>query len=373
MPPRRRPKPFQSVRGETDLPVFARASILGNGMIENKPNSKAELTEALGFMPPHNATDNLYALNGLQLKRDRPLEGHQLKYPLEWIYQNYLPKEVRERIFLGQNPGEPEVFGSDDEHFAQVSVDFYQDNDSFWEDLTGAEYCLWPIEAEDSKWVTAIMHLTEGTIDDPDFEEDPEDPGRVPPRVAAGYNNVVEHWSVVDPERSPEARARVARVRDRIERIFDLRGIYFRADSYRQSGSDDDDPDERLPLPWVPPQTDGWSSGLRCFVLIRQMFQRITDFFCKDVGYDETFWDATSGWLDADQARHEMMGICAIACMDDMNWQARIAVEMIGTIQGVRELPVFETSSFRPSDEGKEAYVPESDFGGNNPVVSNTT
>ncbi|KAI0596801.1 hypothetical protein F4775DRAFT_562813 [Biscogniauxia sp. FL1348] len=201
--------------------------------------------------------------------------------------------------------------------------------------------------------------------DDPNF--DPTHPAAIgsglkkPLKVQSNEYTIVEDWSVVDPVRSNEGTQREGRIKKRIQRLFAIEGLTFDRDSYREKKT----AKGKWPLPWVPPQTDSWSSGLRSFALIRQLLQRIVDFHCTESGYNGSFFEEpTSGWLNVDQIRHEMMGYCAMNCIEDMDYNARIAIEVINAINSIEGISSFPANRLMPYNRDKSAWVPESDTNG---------
>ncbi|CAJ2502104.1 Uu.00g049570.m01.CDS01 [Anthostomella pinea] len=330
-------RPFKPDVGVIDEPVFSRASVLDNGLIGEKPPSQNGLTRGNGFRPPKEAENNLYALNTLQLARERPLEALNVLQPLLYL-QDRLPETVGDQISI-LTPGPVNVFGGSEANFERRQLRLYGTDLEFWNSIKGAQYVFWPIQAEKGHFVTAIFHSLRGDEADPNFDETTKHLGRRERRVRAREYSRVEAWSVVDPVRSDQARARVTRVRDRIQRIFASEGsITFAPGSYKDS-------------------------GIRCFALVKQMMQRITDFFCREEGYQEgSYWDPdTSGWLNVDQVRYEMMGVCAINCIIDMDWKARLSVELIGDITTTPPVKKFDAKKLGPDDSRLKPYVPKSD------------
>jgi hypothetical protein len=59
-----------------------------------------------------------------------------------------------------------------------------------------------------------------------------------------------------------------------------------------------------------------------------------------------------------------MMGICAINAIEDMGWNARLAVECIQRITTVEGIPPFKAASLAPVPRDNVAYIPETDIGG---------
>ncbi|KAI0869027.1 hypothetical protein GGS24DRAFT_512579 [Hypoxylon argillaceum] len=354
-------RPFQPSVGKPDVPVFSRGTILDNGLIGEKPLSKTAFETSRFIPPPKEAENDLYALNTLQLRRGWPLEQLSLQIPLEYLRDN-LPPGVQNQVGIAVC-GSPYVFNCDEDSVLRRARKMYRKWQAFWDIFHRSEYVFWPIEAERGYFVTAIFHMENGLVDDPDFDAD-GDPDAEIPQVQNPHFSVVGGWSVIDPQRGEAAQNRVARVIDRIQRIFEAEGITFDPESYQEHTTARGD---QWALPWVPPpsEDDDWSSGIRSFALVRELVQRVLDLYCSDRTFEDNFFRVpTNGWLNVDQVRHEMMGICAVNAMEDMNWNARLAVECIQRITTVEGVPPFKASALAPVHAGKAVYIPESDING---------
>ncbi|KAI3320159.1 hypothetical protein HD806DRAFT_525090 [Xylariaceae sp. AK1471] len=352
-------RPFQASFGTVDAPVFGRGTILDNGLIGEKPPSRTLLEKSDSVPDPAETENDLYALNSLQMQRTWPLEQLSVQIPLEYLRDN-LPPGLRNKIGIAMCAS-TYVFNCTEENVSRRIKKMYHKWQGFWDIFRNSEYVFWPIQAEKGYFVTAVFHLAKGVIDDPDFDPD-EDPYTDIPQVENPRYNIVEGWSVVDAAQGNEiARHRVIRVKDRIQRILQAEGIIFNPDSYK---GDNTSTEAQWGFPWVPPPANGdeaWSSGIRSFALVRQLIQRVLDFYCQEQGYQDSFFeDPTCGWLNVDQVRHEMMGICAMNVIEDMNWNARLSVEVIQHITTVEGIKPFSTALLAPDNSAKRAYVPGS-------------
>ncbi|KAI0012455.1 hypothetical protein F4779DRAFT_614659 [Xylariaceae sp. FL0662B] len=250
---------------------------------------------------------------------------------------------------LGRFPGTADIFNCADQEVDNRIQERYGNSTLFWGGIESAEYVLWPIDAGNGHFVTAILHME---------KEAPKSR----PQENESESIVVESWSVIDPERGVAARARVNRVRGRIQRIMALQGIVFKNMAYRENTTGI----EPFALPWVPQLTEPWSTGHHSFVLIRELFRRIVNFHCFETGFRNSFFnDHTSGWLNVDQVRHEIMGISAVMCIDDMGWRAQIAIEPIEQIQTPgqsRSSVIFDANRLAPlGNDTRRAWVPGAD------------
>ncbi|KAK5634061.1 hypothetical protein RRF57_009775 [Xylaria bambusicola] len=365
MPPRRpfRARPYQPDVGRPDFPVFSRATILDNGLIGEKPRGKAQLEASRHIPSPREAENDVYALNSLQLRREWALEPLSVQIPIEYLRDN-LPPDARKLVGIAIC-GSPYIFSCNHDVIDRRTRKLYRVWPEFWETFRTSEYVFWPIEVTKGYFVTAVFHMEKGVMIDPDY--DPEnDPFDSPPIVPSPEYSVIGAWSIVDGQRSEEAQERLEHVRICIEDILEWEGITFDDDAFMvHEGRDGEQWNE----PWVPPPNPGeeeWSSGIRAFALVRQLIQRVLDTYCSQGEYSEAFFrQPTCGWINVDQVRYEMMGICAINSIEDMNWNARLAVECIESITTLEGHEPFRAGLLAPSNEEKEAYIPESDINGN--------
>ena len=311
---------------------------------------------------PEEAENDLYALNSLQLQRGWPLEPLSVQIPMEYLRDN-LPPDAQKLLGIAIC-GSTYIFNCAEKNVDRRIGKMYRRWPEFWDTFRTSEYVFWPIETEKGYFVTAIFHMEKGLMDDPDFNLDYEISDD-PPQVLNPNYTIVGGWSVVDPQRGVEGPNRRERVKDRIERIFAAEGIVFGPDSFMQHVGNNG---ERWSQPWVPPPNpdEDWSSGIRSFALVRQLIQRVLDTYCSQGRYEDDFFrKPTCGWINVDQVRYEMMGICAIHVIEDMGWNGRLAVECIQHITTVEGIPSFRAGLLAPYDNDKEAYIPESDINGN--------
>lgn len=233
-------------------------------------------------------SDHLYALNDLQQKRDQPVDPSSLRFALRSLFLS-LPKQVQSQISIPSATQSDALFGDNDltlfrsllsRHYAGEPGQQagHEEQHSYWRKIRQREYFFWPVLADQRGWLTIIMRL-ESSCRSKEFDT-----------VAA--------FAIVDSCSDPAAQRRITRVEQRIRELFACGNITFKSDAARKI--------------WVPPQPEdsAWESGIRSFQLIRQLFQRITDNFCTHTppSDDHLFNVPTSGWLNVDFIRHEMIG-----------------------------------------------------------------
>ncbi|KAI0508698.1 hypothetical protein F5B22DRAFT_658990 [Xylaria bambusicola] len=353
MPPRRRPfRARQPDAGTPADPIFGRATILDNGLIGEKPRSKTQLERSRHVPNPKDAELSIYTLNTLQLRRDQPLEALNVQQPIEYLRDN-LPEDAKKLVGIARC-GDYEIFDCEHHQLAErISQEYYL-KPEFWETFRRSEYVFWPIEAERGYFVTAIFHMSnDGDGLDRGWDR------------SISYNMTIDAWSIVDGQRGEDAQIRLNHVKKCIEDILELQGFGYGDDAFMMQNEGGEHWNE----PWVPPPTPGeehWASGIRAFALVRQLMQRVLDTYCSKGEYSEDFFrKPTCGWLNVDQVRYEMMGICAMNTIMDMDWNARIAIECIERIDTVEGLEPFRTELLAADDDGKAAYIPEYEPDGN--------
>jgi hypothetical protein len=342
-------KAIISSQGTVNNVILARTSVLCNGeMATYKRGTSHHPSSRTSSSLPGDLTtvnDHIYALNDLQYSRDTPIHCLGLHYSIVSIIRG-LPESVINSIYVIPPTDSDDLFGTDHAASAAViekeyaKVSFHPDHEAepqrrrlLFEAIREREYVFWSInsEGDGDRWVTLIMHIEKSK-----------------------YSNCfdrVSDFAIVDASRDPAAGVRVARVEARVRHIFALGDITFNESALRRI--------------WVPPQEEdkGWESGLRSFQLVKQLLFRITDTHCKQLEYDDDhFFEATSGWLNVDFLRHEMIGLAAERCNDAVGWSCRYALEPIAGISDPdRSTDQFEAKCLQPVDDDKDAYIPDGD------------
>ncbi|KAI1187129.1 hypothetical protein F5B17DRAFT_334884 [Nemania serpens] len=211
-----------SPMGRLRKPIYTRTSVLCNGQIAWKVGRDKDMEydktdlERADLRPVTDVTDDLRALNSLQIQRTNPLTPIEIKQPLRHV-QSSLPSALRAHIYTGDLYGSAGgVFHScsDSEFEHRLSSVFANEirgngnvsyND-FFRRLRRAEWLLWDVEAEKGHWAAVIAHLYKGTMRNPNKEEFPDNPN-VPAVVPFFDFNRIDEWCVVTARRSPRANA----------------------------------------------------------------------------------------------------------------------------------------------------------------------
>ncbi|KAJ8128968.1 hypothetical protein O1611_g4663 [Lasiodiplodia mahajangana] len=323
-----------STRGRSNRPKYARTSVLCNGQIAWKVGSDLDMQinptdpQKADLRPVIDARDDLNALNGLQLYRSRPLTPIELKQPLRHAH-SCLPNAVKARTYTGDLYGSRGgVFSCSDNDFNLRLKSVFENTvrgdgnvsyNDFFRRLRRTEWLLWDVEAEKGHWVAVIAHLYKGTV------RSVGNTG-IPVTIPTLDYSRIDEWCVVSAERSPEAAARVERVKQRLPEV--LREGRIRID--RDSEVD--------PSIWVPMDETNWASGLYVFTIIKTLLHRITELHCQRRTHGQTFWAPLSGWLNMDEVRAEMQGRAAQRCMAATNYRSRIAIEGVRRYIGIKEV-----------------------------------
>ncbi len=252
--------------------------------------------------PITDVTEDLNALNGLQIQRAKPLAPVELKQPLRHV-QSSLPKAVKSVIYTG------DLYGSAEDVFSCQFLEFEKklkgvfgnevrangkiNYNDFFRRLRRSEWLLWDVEAEKGHWVAVIAHLYKKPIRNPNKKKFANN-ADIPATIPSPDFNQIDEWCVVSAQRSLEADAMVQSVKDRLRDVLKEGKIRLDPGSEVQSGV------------WVPMDDLKWSSGLYVYTLIKTLMHRITDFYCRQVPYNKSFWGPLPGWLNIDDVRAEM-------------------------------------------------------------------
>lgn len=296
-----------ATRGRPDRPIYARTSVLCNGQIVWKVRGEQDLTfsatdpQKADLKSPTDAMDDLNALNGLQFKRSGALEPLELKQPLRHV-QSSLPKVVKPTIYTGDLYGSMgDVFSCPSEAFEtrrknvfgnEIRANGNMNYNDFFRRLRRSEWLLWDVQPEKGHWVLVIAHLSKSRINNPN-KKNFSDNANIPATITSPDFNVVDDWCIVSPERGIQGETLVERVESRLEAV--LKEGRIKIETMERPGSI-----------WIPTTKIPWASGLHVFNIIKTLMHRITEFYCHEAEYDESFWDPLPGWVNLDEIRAEM-------------------------------------------------------------------
>ncbi|KAI1496054.1 hypothetical protein F5X99DRAFT_425222 [Biscogniauxia marginata] len=353
----------QTPAGSDNDPIWARTSVLCNGQIAYKVKNKNELEPRqdpkdprYNYKPGRDAADNLFSLNSLQISRKHALSGLEVARPLSHAW-GCLPLPVQNRIWLGADFGwEGDIFKCPDNDFNnRMGAKFGKRTrangkviySKFFQQVRSAEYLLWPVEVDDGHWMAVLAHLRKRNVPNP---AKPANLGNdaIPDTIPSKDYNSILRWGVVTARRDPPAQALKNRVRQRFAEIVKQGDLTLSNNLETEL--------------WVPEDTDNFSSGLRVYNLIKEQMHRVTEFYCREIPHQGSFWDPHRGWLDVDEVRSEMQGRAAQNCLNDLAYYARIAIEGVRPEIGIKNK--VKAHKLRPKNKNKRAYIPGQVSGG---------
>ncbi|KAK5630125.1 hypothetical protein RRF57_005840 [Xylaria bambusicola] len=334
-------------KGRLDRPIYAR-TMKG----EQDLTFSATDPQRADLRPATDAADDLNALNGLQIRRSRPLAPLELKQPLRHV-QSSLPKVVKSAIYTGDLYGSlGGVFSCPTEQFDttvsnifgnEVRADGNLNYNDFFRRLRRSEWLLWDVEAEKGHWVVVVAHLYKSIVRNYKKKNFPDN-ANIPATVQSPDFNKIDAWCIISPESGIHGDALVKRVETRLPAVLKEGKIRFDADS------------ERIASIWVPTDRSTWASGLHVYNIIKTLMYRLTEFHCREMAYDKSFWDPLPGWLNVDEIRAEMQGRAAQRCMASTGYRSRIAIEGVRRWIGCKE--VVRANELRPRHRDNIAYQP---------------
>ncbi|TGJ80032.1 hypothetical protein E0Z10_g8722 [Xylaria hypoxylon] len=345
-----------AAKGRPSKPIWARTSVLCNGQIVWKVGRDQDMHHRP--TDPHKAelkhigdvSDDLNALNGLQIQRAKALTPLELKQPLRHV-QSSLPKGVKSRIYTGDLFGSAGgVFSCPDDKFETKAKSIFGNEvrasgelnfNDFFRRLRRSEWLLWDVEAEKGQWVAVIAHLYKKDIRNPNKKHFPTN-SAIPSTVPSEDFNRVDEWCVVSPQYSPEGDAAVERVKQRLAVVLQEGKVRI------------DKRSEIEPGIWIPTDGKKWTSGLRVYALIKALMHRITQLYCRQMDHEQSFWDPLPGWLNVDEVRAEMQGRAAQRCLAATGYRSRIAIEGVRRWIGTKE--VTQAKELRPRRRDNEVY-----------------
>ncbi|KAI1407911.1 hypothetical protein F5Y13DRAFT_173763 [Hypoxylon sp. FL1857] len=181
------------------------------------------------------------------------------------------------------------------------------------------EYSLWPINFAGNHWELVFIHKK---------------------RVDGGEWSHILHIAVIDGWRDESTRRRKAFVDARLRRLFEKFNFTFEPNCERNV--------------WAPWQKDTWSCGLRAYWAAKQMMSRILQHHEEGSSYDEELWLPLSGWFNPDFVRWEMIGLNAYHCVKELDYRARVAVELVNQVRSGDDGLVDAGKVMRPPKDDDE-------------------
>ncbi|KAI2463904.1 hypothetical protein F4781DRAFT_425989 [Annulohypoxylon bovei var. microspora] len=248
------------------------------------PSRETELPEALGDWP------DIRGLNQLQASRETWLNGDAIEKALKSYYES-LPAQTRRRIHIADTSIRG-IFHTGEREFRNMLSRPYP---RFFNAFMQTEYSLWPLNYDDIHWELAVVH--KGKTDE-----------------TTGRWDRVLHIAIIDAWKDASGTERNQMISYRLRHILEKSGLTFAADCER--------------VVWVPWQKDNWSCGLRVYWSAKQILDRLARDMAEGRSYDEQLWAPMGGWFNPDAVRWEMIGLNAYEAVKEMDYRARIAVEL---------------------------------------------
>ncbi|KAI0545579.1 hypothetical protein F4679DRAFT_457944 [Xylaria curta] len=164
--------------------------------------------------------------------------------------------------------------------------------------LKRTEYSIFPLCVNNNHWVLVVLHKSQvPSANDPSTRE---------------WSKIVQA-TVIDPQRSTVT---VDFVHSTMRSWFTHAAGFTFAPDYVKNV-------------WVPLQRDNNSCGPRAYWNAKQILDRLLELHENGLNYDASLWSEFSGWFNEGFVREEMRGRCAAAAVQEMEYGARVAVEVV--------------------------------------------
>ncbi|KAH9905472.1 hypothetical protein F4778DRAFT_779808 [Xylariomycetidae sp. FL2044] len=268
---------------------------------------------------PPGGWPDIQGLNRLQISADTWVSSTALERALD-EYRLTLPDALAEKIMIVPNNFSGS-FDDDYEPFKKLSYGLQKgDYGRFRGDILSREYTFWPIIINASQWLLAVVHR----------ESKPKAGGGVT------LGNVLQ-IGVMDSHTAPADRTLRNRVVDRLGLLYRGLGVNLGAPP-------------RGRFPWIPVQNDVYSCGCRAYSAGKETMDRLLKLHEAQTSYDESLWDDHSAWFNYEAVRAEMILRNAWKAVREMEYRARIAVELVNSVQDDTEFRTLEGADTRATD-----------------------
>ncbi|KAI1137672.1 hypothetical protein F5Y05DRAFT_387939 [Hypoxylon sp. FL0543] len=237
-------------------------------------------------------------LSSLLASREEWLTDDAITKALE-PFLDSLPRALRNRISLGTSDitGLFEAANPIFESIIRAPKGSNRYMRAF-QQFKATEWTLWPINYGGNHWELVVIHKEQ---------------------VNGEWSHVLQ-LAIIDAWKNDSDRRRREFVDTRVRRLLRHFDFTFAKNFEREV--------------WVPWQKDFWSCGLRTYWSARQIVERILKLEEDGLNYDEEVWSPLSGWFNPDFVRWEMIGLNAYHCVKDLDYRARIAVELVNHVDG---------------------------------------
>ncbi|KAI1391750.1 uncharacterized protein F4822DRAFT_388340 [Hypoxylon trugodes] len=292
------------------VPALVLCGTQGPGLGECPTN---HLDNDINVQEPENGYPELQGLNNLQSSNDAWLIGDAIEKALG-VYRDSLPKRVSERIHIPDTTFQ--LFNATDHELVST---LGKKNAKFFRGFSMTEYTVWPICVNQSHWQLVIIRKAMEPY--PVAAKGVKD--KTPRPTGNRWGRVVQ-VSVVDSWRDHSALVRSTMIHQRIRAFLEAK-----VNSHELEFSFE--PNYQIQNTWAPWQSDNWSCGYRTYWSAKQIMDRIMEIYVHGKN-PEILWNDLNGWINPEFVRWEMVGYNAYAAVKHMEYNARVAVEMVNTI-----------------------------------------
>ncbi|KAI8949802.1 hypothetical protein F4801DRAFT_385710 [Xylaria longipes] len=252
---------------------------------------------------PQAGWPDIRGLHSLNASRNQWLAGDAIEVSIE-AYIRGFPTALQQRIgyqgllalqpSIWHGPGTPQ-HNKGRERLAQAIASPAR---RLVRNLKATEYNIFPICSNGNHWVLVVLHKNQvPSTADPTKRE---------------WSRVVQAV-VLDPFRSSQ---RTDFVHETLRRWLTQAGQFTFAPNYVQNV-------------WVPLQHDDSSCGPRAYWHAKQILDRLLALHENGINYNPSLWGDLSGWFNEGFVRDEMIGRCATTAVRLMDYNARVAVEVV--------------------------------------------
>ncbi|KAI0487719.1 hypothetical protein F4859DRAFT_267674 [Xylaria cf. heliscus] len=264
--------------------------------------------------PPPAGWPDIRGLNSLNASRNTWLTEAAIETSIN-TYIRGLPGGLQDMIGDGSFGLNPLIWSQNAQGRDQLARAIASPSRRTIRRLKAKEYYIGGVCCEGNHWVLVILHMNQAS--------NPDDASK------KEWSRVVQA-AVLDPYRSTSNTEFVHKT---LREWMTRAGKFTFAPNYRKTV-------------WVPLQRDGHSCGPRAYWHAKQLLDRLLELHENGVNYDPSLWGDLSGWFNESFVRDEMRGRCAAAAVREMDYNARVAVEIVNKTAEFGE-PIKNKSSWK--------------------------
>ncbi|KAI1750485.1 hypothetical protein F4782DRAFT_246367 [Xylaria castorea] len=259
-------------------------------------------TESASSIKKKDGWPDIRGLNSLNASRNTWLTGDAIETSIA-VYVRSLPDALQKMIGLGMLTLNASIW------FMPSLAQYEKGRDLLQKAIATParrlvkrfkenEYSIFPLCVNNNHWVLVVVHKNQvSSANDPSKKE---------------WSRVVQA-AVIDSYRSA---AMADFVHSTLRKwLTSAAGFTFAPDYVKNV--------------WVPLQHDQSSCGPRSYWHAKQILDRLLELHENGINYDGSLWTDLSGWFNEGFVRDEMIGRCAAAAVREMDYNARVAVEIV--------------------------------------------